>query len=70
MTQGISIYELPPVGGCWAPGPSSLCQQFLPPPDKSSKAGVCLLGNEQTTSRIGKYLLTQAQNNLSQGVHV
>lgn len=50
------------MGGCWAPASSSPCQLFLPHADRISKAGVCLLGSKQTTSRVGKYLLTQAQN--------
>ena len=48
---------------CWGLGLSSPCQLLLPHPGTISKAGVFLLGNELATSRIGKYLLTQAQNN-------
>lgn len=69
MTQGVSVHELPPVGGCWAPDPSSGCQLLLLHPGKISKAGVCFCGNEETTSsRVGKYLLTQAQHNNILGV--
>lgn len=65
MTQGISISELPPVEAVGLQVPSSLGQLLLPRPGKMSKAVVCLLRNEQTPSRIGKYLLTQAQHNIS-----
>jgi hypothetical protein len=61
MTQGISIYELPPMAAhLFLP-----CQLLLPHLGKISKASVCLLGSKQTTSRVGKYLLTQAQDTVS-----